>query len=126
MGEVKIDPIREEVIGPPAEYYRNNYGVACFFLIDLLKSGIRTVKLRAPIVPVKKYEDIESNNIDLNTTAKKNVLNVMANSNFFDSNSFLVISLHLAHPFGIFSFTLNSKSFDKLLLINCSCVTPEI
>ncbi|KAL4490305.1 hypothetical protein ABPG72_004344 [Tetrahymena utriculariae] len=101
-GEIKIDPIKDVPEGPPIEYHRNNYGVACFFLTDLLKPSVRSVKLRSPIVPVKKYEDFESNNLDLNTTAKKNIPAMMANSNFFDQNSFLVISLNLAHPFGTF------------------------
>lgn len=82
-GELKIEPIREEQI-PPIEYQRNNYGVACFFLTDLLKPSVRTVKLRVPIVPLKKYQDFESNNLDLNTTAKKNIPMIVPNSNFFD------------------------------------------
>lgn len=86
--------------GPPIEFHRNNYGVACFYLTDLLKKSVREVKLRTPIVPVKKYEDFESKNLDLNTTAKKTIPSVLANSNFFDCNSFLVISLNLAFPFG--------------------------
>lgn len=109
-GEIKIEPIREVLEGPPIEYHRNNYGVACFFLTDLLKPSVRSVKLRAPIVPVKKYEDFESNNLDLNTTAKKNIPAMMANSNFFDCNSFLVISLNLAHPFGNENFTTYSNT----------------
>lgn len=98
---MKIEPIREL---PPGgiepEYHRNNYGVACFSLADILKPSVRTVKLRAPIVPIKKYEDFESKNLELNTTAKKKIPGVVPNSNFFDCNSFLVITISLPFHLG--------------------------
>ena len=43
-----------------------------FFLVDFLKPKVKELKLRSPVIPVKKYEDLESKNLDLNTTAKKN------------------------------------------------------
>lgn len=58
-GEIKIaEPIKEPE-DKTVEYQRNNYGVACFFLVDFLKANVRNVKLRAPLIPVKKFEDLE-------------------------------------------------------------------
>jgi len=99
-GEIKVEPVKDIPTGPPLEYHRSNYGVASFYLTDLLKPSVRAVKLKAPIVPVKKFQDLESKNLDLNTTAKKNIPEVMANSNFFDAQSFLIISLKLACAIG--------------------------
>ena len=50
--DVKLgEPIRD---APPARSYnRNNYGIAAYFLSDLLKPNVRTVKLQAPVVPRK-------------------------------------------------------------------------
>ena len=45
---------------PSKEFVKTNYAVAVFFLTDFLKSNVRHVKLRSPLVPVKKYEDLES------------------------------------------------------------------
>jgi hypothetical protein len=58
--------------------------------------------LQAPIVPRFKYEDLESNNLDLNTTARRTMRPVLANSTFFESDSFLVIGLTLAFPLNSF------------------------
>jgi hypothetical protein len=44
---------------------------------------VRTLKLRSPIVPVKKFEDLESKNLDLNTTAKKAMRGLIESSTYF-------------------------------------------
>jgi outer membrane biosynthesis protein TonB len=67
--DVKLgEPVRDPQ--PQRSYNRNNYGIAAYYLSDLLKPNVRTVKLQAPVVPRKQFEDVESSNLDLNTTAK--------------------------------------------------------
>lgn len=50
-----------------------NYGVSEFYLTDLLKSNFKETKLRSFIYPNKVFEDKMSKNLDLNTTARKNL-----------------------------------------------------
>lgn len=66
---------------------RNNYGVACYYITDLLKPHVKNLKLLAPVLPIKKYIDLESNNLDLNTTAKKNIKNLIDSSTYFQSDT---------------------------------------
>ena len=96
---------------PQREYLRNNYGVACFYLNELLLPNVRNLKLQAPIVPKKKFEDLESNNLDLNTSAKKdfkkqilscNYLENVSNFSFTYQNSFLICGFNLAFELGTF------------------------
>jgi hypothetical protein len=98
------------------DFARNNYGVACFFLSDFLKNNVRNLKLLAPVVPVKRYQDLESQNLDLNTTAKKNLRALIESSTYFQSDTQLVVSFTLAFPVG---------SYAKKLEIE-RAKTPEV
>ena len=74
--------------GPSEEdYARNNYGVACFFVTDFLKPNVKNLKLISPVVPVKRFQDLESQNLDLNTTAKKNLRGLIESSSYFLSDT---------------------------------------
>lgn len=52
--DVKLgDPILPEKI----EYFKNNYGVSAFYLVDFLKPSMRTARYKAPVVPRTTFED---------------------------------------------------------------------
>lgn len=62
-----------------------NFGISSFFLIDFLKPHVRNLKLRAPIVPNKRFEDLETKNLDLNTTARKEMKKTIFSSSYLDN-----------------------------------------
>lgn len=41
------------------EIIKNDFGIAAYVLSDLLKPNVRSIKLRAPIVPVSKFSEFE-------------------------------------------------------------------
>ena len=55
-----------------------------------------------PVVPRNTFEDVESRNIDLNTTARNEMQKVITSNNYFDCDTVLVIGFTLAHPIGTF------------------------
>jgi hypothetical protein len=62
-----------------------NFGVAEFFLTDLLKPNFKETKLRSFIYPNKVFEDKTSKNLDLNTTARKNLEKSHLNTTYLDN-----------------------------------------
>jgi len=58
------------------------------------------LKLLSPIAPIKKFEDNSFNNLDLNTTAKKELKKLVVQTSYLDLNSYLVISIDLADAIG--------------------------
>ena len=82
-GEVKLGELTRDEEPPETDFARNNYGVSCFFLTDYLKPNVRNLKLISPVIPVKRYQDLESTNLDLNTTAKKNLRGLIESSTYF-------------------------------------------
>ena len=99
--DIKVgEPIKEVV--PEPEINNKNYGVANFNLQDLLKPNVRQIKLQAPIVPNKQYEDVESKNLDLNTTAKKSIHGTKASDNYMDNNAMMLIGITTTIGIGTF------------------------
>lgn len=77
-----------------------NYGVAEFYLTDLLKPNFRETKLRSFIHPNKIFEDKMSKNLDLNTTARKNLEKQHLNTTYLDNvifASFLILEFLFAN-----------------------------
>ena len=97
MGDLTRDqePLEEE-------FARNNHGVSLFSIQDFLKPNVREFELTAAIVPVKFYQDLESKNIDLNTTSRKNLRGIIESTTYFQSDSKLLINFTLAVPIGSF------------------------
>lgn len=62
-----------------------NFGVSEFYLTDLLKANFRETKLRSFIYPNKVFEDHMSKNLDLNTTARKNIDKSHLNTTYLDN-----------------------------------------
>ena len=63
----------ELIFDQPLDINGLNYGVSEFYLTDLLKANFKETKLRQFIYPNKIFEDKMSKNLDLNTTARKNL-----------------------------------------------------
>lgn len=62
-----------------------NFGVSEIYLTDLLKCNFRETKLRSFIYPNKVFEDKMSNNLDLNTTARKTMEKQHLNTTYLDN-----------------------------------------
>lgn len=73
-------------------------------MADFLKPSVRDIKLISPLVPVKKYEDLESKNLELNTTAKKTMKGVVESSTYMQSDAILVCGFTLS--FALDSFVM--------------------
>lgn len=80
----------------------SNYGIAAFFLVDFLNANNKHFKLQSPVVPRTTFEDFESKNIDLNTTARTEMQKVIASNNYFDNDTRLVVGFTLSCPIGSF------------------------
>jgi len=72
-------------------------------LTDFLKPNLRKLKLLSPIAPIKKFEDNSFTNLDLNTTARKELKKLIVLTSYLDLGSYLVISLDLAEAIGKFT-----------------------
>jgi hypothetical protein len=53
-------------------------------LSAFIYSNVKEVDLLVGIVPRKVFEDTESNNLDLNTTARRNIPKVYTATNYLD------------------------------------------
>ncbi|CAD8173492.1 unnamed protein product [Paramecium octaurelia] len=94
--EVKLgEPILEEQ--PKKQYNRNNHGVAIMNLGAFIHSNVREVDLLAGIVPRRVFEDTESNNLDLNTTARKNIPKVFTATNYLDLQATMFVKFEMSN-----------------------------
>lgn len=82
------------------EVVNTSYGIVAFFLVDFLQPNVKHFKLRAPVVPRNTFEDFESKNIDLNTTARTEIQKVLASNNYFENDTTLVVGFTLSCPIG--------------------------
>jgi len=89
-----FEPIKNE---DTREMIRNNYGMANFNLQDLLNPHLTSVKLRSHVVPVQKYENKDSTNLDLNTTAKRELQGAHISGDYINNESYLVVTFEIAH-----------------------------
>lgn len=84
------------------ESVNSSYGIAAFFLVDFLQPNNKHFKLRSPVIPRNTFEDFESKNIDLNTTARTEMQKIIASNNYFDNDTTLVVGFTLSSPIGSF------------------------
>ncbi|KAM3143220.1 hypothetical protein pb186bvf_004806 [Paramecium bursaria] len=95
--EIKLgEPIKEQQ--QQKQFNRNNYGVATFNLSAFIHKNVHELDLIAQIVPKKQFEDTESGNLDLNTTARKNAPKVFADLNYFDEYATMYVKFDMASP----------------------------
>jgi len=67
-----------------------------------LKPAVRTTKYKSPVIPRTMFEDFESRNIDLNTTARNQMQKVLFSNNYFDHDTTIVVSFSLSYAIGSF------------------------
>lgn len=89
-GDVKLGDLVYDEEEAKKEYLTTNYAVSVFVLSDFLKPNVRELKLRSPLIPVKKYEDLESGNLMLNTTARQTMKGLIESATYLQSEAFLV------------------------------------
>ena len=73
-------------------------GRAKFTLRDFLRRNCQELKLRSDVIPLKREEIDNTNNLDLNTTARKNEKTVEKASPYLINATFSVIIANLARP----------------------------
>jgi hypothetical protein len=72
-------------------------------LTDFLKPNVRKIKLISPVAPIKKYVNTHFTNLDLNTTARKEIKKLIHLTSYLDLGSYLVVTFELAHEIGGFT-----------------------
>ena len=77
-------------------------GIASFTLKDLLRPFCRELKLRSDVFPKKKPEVDNTQNLDLNTTARKNERTIEKFSPYLNNATYAVIQVNLSYPIDAF------------------------
>ena len=98
----EVEAEAEETKTPQIEMITNQFGICSFMLTDFLKTNVRKLKLLSAISPIKKFKDTDYANLDLNTTAKKELRKLEIMTSYLDLGSYLVITLDLADEIGAF------------------------
>lgn len=75
-------------------------GKAKFTFRDFLRKNCLELKLRSDIFPMKRVEVDNTQNLDLNTTARKNEKTVEKASPYLINSTFSVLIANLARPIG--------------------------
>jgi hypothetical protein len=73
-------------------------GRAKFTFRDFLRNNCLELKLRSDVVPLKREEVDNTNNLDLNTTAKKTDKTVEKASPYYVNSTYAVLIANLARP----------------------------
>lgn len=74
---------------PVPKYYQREFGTATFFLRDLLNPYSLFYELQAPICPRRVFVDDDRDNLDLNSTARKQGREIVQATNYFGCVIFL-------------------------------------
>jgi hypothetical protein len=78
-------------------------GQASFTFKDFLRPFCRELKLRSDVFPMKREEIDKTQNLDLNTTARKNEKTVEKFSPYLINATYCVLQANLAYPIGSFN-----------------------
>ena len=95
----------------PAENPKFSFGLAKFHLKDLLNPHCSNMKLRSDVFPVKRALLNNENNLDLNTTARKEERAIEKSSPYLINGTYYVISVDLAYNIGEFD---EAKELEEL------------
>jgi len=94
-------------------------GRAKFTFRDFLRWNCLELKLRSDVFPLKRDEVDNTNNLDLNTTARKNEKNVERASPYLLNSTYANLIANLARPIGEFN------EQQELLNLKKQAMTPE-
>lgn len=95
----------------PTENPKFSFGLAKFHLKDLLNPHCSNMKMRSDVFPVKRALLNNENNLDLNTTARKEERAIEKSSPYLINGTYYVISVDLAYNIGEFD---EAKEIEEL------------
>lgn len=90
-------------------------GRAKFTLRDFLRANCLEIKLRSDVFPLKREEVDNTNNLDLNTTARKGEKTVERASPYLINSTYSVIIANISRPIGYFDEKIELEIFKKLM-----------
>jgi hypothetical protein len=96
-----------------AEAAKFSAGRAKFTFRDFLRSNCLEIKLRSDVFPLKRDEVDNTNNLDLNTTARKNEKSVEKASPYLINATYSVLIASLARPIGEFNEAYELLSYKR-------------
>ena len=73
-------------------------GLAQFTLRDFLKPNVKELKLRSEVFPCKRIGEDNTNELDLNTTARKQERPSDKLNPYLMNNTYCALECYLAHP----------------------------
>jgi hypothetical protein len=88
-------------------------GKAKFTFRDFLRKNVLELKLRSDVFPLKRDEVDNTQNLDLNTTARKGERGVDTGSPYLNASTFSVIIANLARPIGPFDHDKELAEYKK-------------
>ena len=105
----------DEYIDDPkdAEVAKFSAGRAKFTFRDFLRKNCLELKLRSDVFPLKRDEVDNTNNLDLNTTARKSENTVERGSPYLIHATSSIIIANLARPIGVFNTDLELLEFKR-------------
>jgi hypothetical protein len=78
-------------------------GQAKFTFKDFLRPNCKELKLRSDVFPVKRELQDNTQNLDLNTTAKKGERGIEKFSPYLINATYAVLTAEMAYPIGVFN-----------------------
>ena len=106
----------DEEVKDPTEKPKFSYGLAKFHLKDLLNPHCKNMKLRSDVFPVKRALLNNENNLDLNTTARKEERAIEKSSPYLTNGTFYIISVDLAYNIGEFDEAKEIEALKQKLV----------
>jgi len=100
-------------------------GRAKFTFRDFLRSNCLELKLRSDVFPLKRDEVDNTNNLDLNTTARKNEKTVEKASPYLINATYSVLIANLARPIGEFHEDSELMQYKKQLKADAATAAGE-
>ena len=107
----------DEFIDDPedAKIAKFSAGRAKFTFRDFLRKNCMELRLTSDVFPLKRDEIDNTTNLDLNTTARKDVKTVEKASPYLINNTFSSVIANLARPIGHFDEDAEIATFKKQL-----------
>jgi len=100
----------DEYVAPEDEKEAKfSIGQAKFTFKDLLRPNCKDVKLRSDVFPVKRELQDNTQNLDLNTTARKGERGIDKFSPYLINATYAVLTAEMAYPIGSFNEELEMK-----------------
>lgn len=104
----------DEYVAPEDEKAAKfSIGQAKFTFKDFLRPNCKELKLRSDVFPVKRELEDNTQNLDLNTTAKKGERGVDKSSPYLVNATYAVLTAEMAYPIGSFNEEAELKKLKQ-------------